>query len=110
MEPVMTPKQHQREQEANHEQKHEHMKHYTDPRCKKNGEKGELLEKQGYGESTMLSSDWERSLNFPPPSGAVPPEMCYATKMKLHRRVWSVTPVPRPSTERGPASGVSNIT
>jgi hypothetical protein len=25
----------------------------------KNGEKGELLEKQGYGESPMLSSEWE---------------------------------------------------
>src|SRR2546423_1745398 len=34
--------------------------------------------------------------------------MCYATKMKLHRRVWSFTTFPRPSTERGPASGVSN--
>src|SRR5437764_6670012 len=34
--------------------------------------------------------------------------MCYTTRMTLHRRVWSVTPLPRPSTERGPASGVSN--
>src|SRR5213592_1477404 len=34
--------------------------------------------------------------------------MCYATRMKLHRRVWSFTTFPRPSTERGPASGVSN--
>src|SRR5215467_9873813 len=34
--------------------------------------------------------------------------MWYATRMKLHRRVWSVTPVPRPSPERGPASGVSH--
>src|SRR6266487_643638 len=34
--------------------------------------------------------------------------MCYATRMKLHRRVWSFTTFPRPSTQRGPASGVSN--
>jgi len=38
----------------------------------KNGEKGEFLEKQGYGESTMLSSEWERCPNYPPPSGAAP--------------------------------------
>src|SRR5207237_3566683 len=37
-----------------------------------NGEHGELLEKQGEAESTVLSSDWERSLNCPPPCGAVP--------------------------------------
>src|SRR5215471_21160191 len=28
--------------------------------------------------------------------------------MKLHGRVWSFTSFPRPSTQRGPASGVSN--
>ena len=39
----------------------------------KNGEKGELLEKQGYGESPMLSSEWEGRLNYPPPTTAVPP-------------------------------------
>jgi hypothetical protein len=33
----------------------------------KNGEKGELLEKQGYGERRMLSSEWVRSPNYPPP-------------------------------------------
>src|SRR5437588_650540 len=38
----------------------------------KNGEKGELLEKQGYGDSPMLSSEWEGRLNYPPPTTAVP--------------------------------------
>jgi len=38
MEPVMTPEPRQREQEADHEQEHEYMKHYTDPRCLKWGE------------------------------------------------------------------------
>jgi hypothetical protein len=43
----------------------------------KNGEKGELLEKQGYGESHMLSSEWEGRLNYPPPTTAVPPSSGY---------------------------------
>src|SRR5437763_82104 len=34
--------------------------------------------------------------------------MCYTTRMTLHRRVWIFTTSLRPSTERGPASGVSN--
>ena len=55
MEPVMTPKQRQTEKEADQEQGHVHMNRHNDPRAK-NGEKGELLKKQGYGESTMLSS------------------------------------------------------
>ncbi len=33
MGPVMTQKPRQREQEAGHEQEHEHMKHHSDPRC-----------------------------------------------------------------------------
>src|SRR5258706_11475417 len=31
-----------------------------------------FLEKQGYGESPGLSSEWELSPNYPPPSGAIP--------------------------------------
>ena len=65
MEPAQTPKQRQSEQEADHEQEHERMKGHNDPRYKK-WEKGELLEKQGYGGSTMLSSEWERGPNYPP--------------------------------------------
>jgi hypothetical protein len=49
----------------------------------KNGEKGELLEKQGYGESPMLSSEWEGRLNYPPPTTAVPP---IATSRQKHVR------------------------
>ncbi len=66
MEPVMTPEPRQREKEADHEQEHEHMNGHK-ILAAKNGEKGELLEKQGYGESAMLSSDWERGPNYPPP-------------------------------------------
>src|SRR5215813_11018737 len=33
MEPVMTPKQHQKEEKAEHEQEHEHMKRHQNPRC-----------------------------------------------------------------------------
>jgi hypothetical protein len=32
-----------------------------------------FLEKQGYGESPRLSSEWELSPNYPPPNGAIPP-------------------------------------
>ena len=32
-----------------------------------------FLEKQGYGESPGLSSEWELSPNSPPPSGIIPP-------------------------------------
>jgi hypothetical protein len=35
MEPVKTPKQRQREQEADHEQEHVHMKRHQNPRCLK---------------------------------------------------------------------------
>jgi hypothetical protein len=31
-----------------------------------------FLEKQGYGESPGLSSEWEVSPDYPPPSGAIP--------------------------------------
>jgi hypothetical protein len=47
MEPVMTPKQRQREKEADHEQEHEHMQAHKNPRCLKWGAWRELLEKQG---------------------------------------------------------------
>jgi len=47
------------------------MNRHNDPRTN-NGEKAELLEKQGYGESSMLSSEWERCRNYPPSRGAVP--------------------------------------
>ena len=33
MDPVMTPKQRQREKEADHEREHVHMKGHIDPRC-----------------------------------------------------------------------------
>jgi WD40 repeat protein/DNA-binding XRE family transcriptional regulator len=36
------------------------------------------------------------------------PKSAILPRMKLHRRVWSLTALPRPSTERGPASGVSH--
>jgi hypothetical protein len=35
MEPIKTPKQHQREEEADHEQEHEHMMGHKNPRCLK---------------------------------------------------------------------------
>ena len=38
MEPAKTPKQRQREQEADHEQEHEPLKGQNDPRCWKWGE------------------------------------------------------------------------
>ncbi len=37
MEPVKTPKQRQKEQEADHEQEYKYMKGHTDPRCLKWG-------------------------------------------------------------------------
>ncbi len=40
----------------------------------KNGEKGELLKKQGYGESSMLSSESDKSPNYPLSPTAVPRE------------------------------------
>jgi len=40
----------------------------------KKWEKGKLLEKQGYGESTRLSSHWERSSIYPPPREGLPAE------------------------------------
>ena len=71
----MTPKQRQTEKKADHEQEHVHMNRHNDL-VAKNGEKGELLEKQGYGESTMLSNDWETCPNYPPPRGGVPACVC----------------------------------
>jgi hypothetical protein len=38
MEPIKTPKQHQKEGEKENEQEHEHMKSHNDPRCLKWGE------------------------------------------------------------------------
>jgi len=38
MQPVKTPKQRQRKEEADHEQEHEHLKGHTKPRCLKWGE------------------------------------------------------------------------
>jgi hypothetical protein len=66
VEPVKTPKQRQREKEADRQQEHEHMKGHTKPRCLK-WERGELLEKQGEGETPMLSSEWVRCSIYPPP-------------------------------------------
>jgi hypothetical protein len=69
----MTPEPRQAEKKADHEQEHVHMNRHNDL-VAKNGEKGELLEKQGYGESTMLSSKRDKSPNYPPPSEGVPAE------------------------------------
>jgi hypothetical protein len=66
----MTPEPRQAEKKADHEQEHVHMNRHNDL-VAKNGEKGELLEKQGYGESTMLSSKRDKSPNYPPPSDIV---------------------------------------
>jgi hypothetical protein len=49
-----------------------------------NGEKGELIEKQGYGESILLSSEWERSPNYPPPRGAVPVLQMGLSRQHIH--------------------------
>src|SRR5215470_8367569 len=38
----------------------------------RNREQGELLEKQGYGDSPVLSSQWESCPNYPPSTTAVP--------------------------------------
>ncbi len=51
----MVPKQRQTKKKADHEQEHVHMNRHNDPHAT-NGVKGEHLEKQGYGASTMLSS------------------------------------------------------
>src|SRR5262249_45818758 len=67
----MTPEPRQTEKKADHEQEHVDMNRHNDL-VAKNGEKGELLEKQGYGESTMLSSKRDKSPNYPPRREAVP--------------------------------------
>jgi hypothetical protein len=67
----MMPEPRQAEKKSDHEQEHVHMNRHNDL-VAKNGEKGELLEKQGYGESTMLSSKRDKSPNYPPPSEGVP--------------------------------------
>ncbi len=46
MEPAKTPKQCQREEEADHEQEQKDMKGHTNPRCLK-WEHGELLYQEG---------------------------------------------------------------
>ena len=72
MEPVMTTEPRQREKEADYEQGHEHMKGHNDPRCLKWGKGIARYIKGGYGESPLLSSEWERCPNCPPPCGGVP--------------------------------------
>jgi transposase len=74
-----------------------------------NGKKGEFLEKQGYDESPVLSSHWERSSNYPLPRGAVPVRE-YRAEQKQCPHCQHITTAPFPegvqaSIQYGPNVG-----